>query len=264
MHQPNLDHPSHDLTLVAAHAAGDLPESDRTSVEALLASCTDCADLHRDLVAIAAATHTLPAPIARTRDFQLEPAQAERLRRGSWLRRLLQPFGAAGSPARPIAAAFTTLGVAGLLVATIVPSLAGGSATSAPSHDSAVGAAAATAAPAAAPGATTEAAPGVPAPQAGGATSNPADFGSYQQASGAPGDTSTPGKAGPTGSSIAAPVALAGGTGGPERAGASVGSIEAPTLTREGSPNLLFIGSLALLALGLALFGLRFAGRRVR
>jgi hypothetical protein len=253
MHQPNLDHPTHDLTLIAAHAAGDLPESDRHSAEALLAACADCTALHQDLVAIAAATQALPAPIARTRDFQLEPAQAERLRRGSWLRRLLQPFGAAGSSVRPIAAAFTSLGVAGLLVATVLPGLIGGAATSAPEIDTTAGAAgapAATSAPAAAPGATTASAPGVPLPQAGGSTQNPVEYGVD--------------KAGQASSAIRGPVgigSLASGSAGSGAGGVAFGAQER---TREAGPNLIFIGSLALLAIGLALFGLRFAGRRVR
>jgi hypothetical protein len=267
MHQPNLDHPTHDLTLIAAHAAGDLPQSDRPSAEALLAACADCTALHSDLVAIAAASQALPAPISRTRDFQLEPAQAERLRRGSWLRRLLQPFGAAGSSARPIAAAFTSLGVAGLLVATVLPGLIGGGSASAPQSDTAAGAAgaaAATSAPAAARGATTASAPGVPAPQAGGSTQSPADYGANHSSTGAPENTLTADKAGQTSSAIRGPVgigSLASGAGSSGTGGVSFGVLES---TRDAGPNLIFIGSLAFLAIGLALFGLRFAGRRVR
>jgi hypothetical protein len=267
MHQPNLDHPTHDLTLIAAHAAGDLPDSDRPGAEALRAACADCTDLHRDLIAIAAATHALPVPIARTRDFQLEPAQAERLLRGSWLRRMLQPFGAAGSSVRPIAAAFTSLGIAGLLVVTALPGLIGGGAASAPESDTAAGAApgpAATAAPAAAPAATTASAPGVPAPQAGGQTQNPVDYDASHASPGAPQDTSAGVKAGEASSAIRGPVGIGSLASGPTSSGAEGVSFGALESTRDAGPNVIFMGSLALLAIGLALFGLRFAGRRVR
>lgn len=263
MHQPNLDHPTHDLALVAAHAADDLPESDRIRAEALLASCADCTNLHRDLIAIADATRTLPAPTGRIRDFQLEPDQADRLRRGSWLRRVLRPFGAAGSPARPLAAAFTTLGIAGLLFATVLPGLAGGTATSAPERENVAGAAAPTSAPAAAPAATMAAAP---VPQAGGPTSNPADLGSYQYASGAPAASSTAGKAE---RSLAATRGGGGfgtlASGGTSSGAGVVADSNQPSLMATAAPpNLLIVGSLALLVVGLLLFGLRFAGRRVR
>jgi hypothetical protein len=264
MQQPNLDHPTHDLTVIAAHAAGDLPESERASAEALLAGCADCAALHRDLQAIAAASAAVPAPIARTRDFQLEPAQAERLRRGSWLRRVLQPFGGAGSSVRPIAAAFTSLGIAGLLVATALPSLIGGGAASAPERDTAAGAALA---PAGSSGparaATTASAPGVPAPQAGGPTQNPLDYDAGHSSSGAPQNTSTAFKAGEA-TSANGPVAIGSLASGPTSSGAGGASFGALESTRDTGPNLIVIGSLALLAIGLALFGLRFAGRRVR
>jgi hypothetical protein len=267
MHQPNLDHPTHDLTLIAAHAAGDLPESDRRSAEAVLASCADCTDLHRDLIAIAVATQSLPAPLARIRDFQLEPAQAERLLRGSWLRRLLQPFGAAGSSVRPIAAAFTSLGVAGLFLATALPGLIGGGAASAPEDDTAAGAAAApaaTSAPAAAPAATSASAPGVPVPQAAGSTQNPAGYGAYRSSTGAPENTLTAVKAGQASSAIRGPVGIGSLATGPTTSGDGGVSFGALESTRDAGPNLIFVGSLALLAIGLVLFGLRFAGRRVR
>ena len=130
MHHPNhADHTRHDVTLIPGLAAGDLSDSERNRAEALLASCTPCADLHRDVLAIAAATTALPSPAATTRDFRLAPEQAERLRRGSWLRAALRPFGSARSATRPMAAAFTSLGIAGLLVATVLPSLLGSAAS---------------------------------------------------------------------------------------------------------------------------------------
>src|SRR5262245_63268823 len=83
----------------------------------LIGACTSCADLRRDLVAIAAATRALPTRAVAPRDFRLTPAQAASLRRGGWLGSLLRPFAAPRSAVRPMAMAFTSLGLAGLLVA---------------------------------------------------------------------------------------------------------------------------------------------------
>jgi hypothetical protein len=265
MHQPNLDHPTHDLTLVAAHAAGDIAESDRPRADALLASCRHCAELHDDLLAIATATRTLAPPIARARDFQLEPAHADHLRRGSWLRRVLRPFGTASTATRPLAAAFTALGVAGLLVGALLPSLLGGGAMSGPGRDLAAGSTTGQQAATTAP----EAVPGVPAPQAAASSTYPAAFGANNSASGAPEDSGTTVKAGPAESERArVSNGVQGGNiasgGTAVGVGADDGSSAQRALTEPAAPNLVLIGSLALLGLGLALFGLRFAGRRLR
>ena len=109
--------------------------------------------------------------MARRRDFQLAPEQAERLRRGSWLRAALRPFGAARSPVRPMAAAFTSLGIAGLVFAAALSGMAGGAAMSAPNADTSTGAAGQ-------PGAT--AGPAFvaeqPAPQGGAPTTAPGTY----------------------------------------------------------------------------------------
>ena len=257
MHQPNLDHAQHDRTLIAGHAAGDLSDPDRSHAAALLAACRSCSQLHDDLLAIAAATRHLLAPQTPARDFRLTEAQAARLRRGNWLRALLRPFGAAGSAVRPAAAALTSLGVAGLLVATVLPGLLGGAATSAPAEDATSGGAAnapaATAAPAFGPQ--------LPGPQASGASSSPADYGLEALRSVAP-ESSTVVTAAADESSAPRAIAL----GGAEASGTPTGDKDAAQSRDLGSspPNLLLIGSLAMLMVGLALFGLRFAGRRVR
>jgi hypothetical protein len=117
MEHPNSgDHARHDALLVAGHAAGDLTGIDRARADAVIAGCEDCAELRRDLVALAAATRSAPAPATRIRDLRLSDEQADRLRRGSWLRTFLRPFASATSPIRPMAAAFTSLGIVGLLV----------------------------------------------------------------------------------------------------------------------------------------------------
>ncbi len=250
MHRSNPDHANHELSLIAGHAAGDLADSERIRAEALLQSCTSCADLRRDLIAIAAAMRALPAAALGSRDFRLDAAQAARLRRGSWLRTLLRPFGTAQSSVRPIAAAFTSLGAAGLLVATVLPGLLGSPASAPMLERSATGTAA--------PGPTSLAAQ----PVAGGGNtdagkvqaaeqSSPPNFGylsgaakASQDADDMPRDVAV----GAPGSHVPAPVGTS----------ADASSVIAP------APNPFVVGSLALVAIGVALFGLRFAARRVR
>ena len=234
MHQSlPSEHAQHDLSLIAAHAAGDLPDAERPRADALISSCTPCADLRRDLVAITAATRSVPPPFALTRDFRLDDAQASRLRRGSWVRALLAPFGASRSVLRPIAAGVTSLGVAGLLVATMLP----------------------TALPATMPAERND-------QTLSGATSSVAP--EFQVAASpidrvnAPASVGSDSKADPS-----SEVAVAGGvsTQGPAEDGEGN---PAPTVISTPSMSPLAIASLGILALGLLLFGLRFAARRVR
>ena len=109
-------HADHDPLAIAAYAAGDATGSELDDAQALVAACGDCAALHHDLRAIAAALPALPAP-ARTRDFRLTPEQAASLRPAGW-RRLLAPFaGPKFAFAGPVGAGLATLGLAGFLVA---------------------------------------------------------------------------------------------------------------------------------------------------
>lgn len=253
MQHPN--HPDHDLTLIAGHAADDLVDTEPTRAQALLDTCIDCATLQRDLIAIAAATRSLPKLATAPRDYRLSPEQAAQLQRGSWLRRVLAPFGATRSATRPLAATFTSLGIAGLLVATILPGLLGSSPSAAPTgaerDTAAIGGA--SAAPAAPGPAATDAAlmpvsgPGQPAPT----PTSDVNFGvkDGSTSSGAP-KTSAP------------EVAVVGGG----IASLGEGNGEDARVDRQVSypTNPLLIGSLALLAGGLLLFLLRFVGRRLR
>jgi hypothetical protein len=130
---PYLPHttPDHDETLIARLAADDVPETDRDGRRArqLVAECPACAELLADLRAIVAATADLPAP-PRTRDFRLTEADAARLRPAGW-RGLLARLGSPGFAfTRPLAAGLTTLGIAGLLLATLPGAGLGGAATS--------------------------------------------------------------------------------------------------------------------------------------
>ncbi len=109
-------HADHDPLAIAAYAAGDATGPELDDALALVAACTDCAALHHDLRAIAAALPDLPAP-ARSRDFRLTPGQAASLRPSGW-RRLLAPFaGPKFAFAGPVGAGLATLGLAGILVA---------------------------------------------------------------------------------------------------------------------------------------------------
>jgi hypothetical protein len=127
-------HASHDPALVAALAArqtgADVTDAERAAARELVASCGACADLLADLVALQVALPTMSTP-ARPRDFSLTPDDAERLRAGGW-RRVLGFFGSArDSVTRPLAVGLTTLGLAGLLVATLPSIMGSGGATAA-------------------------------------------------------------------------------------------------------------------------------------
>ena len=129
-HGPDAgSHDRHDRLLVAAAAAGDLSGRELARAEALLTTCSDCRALHVELLAIAAATRHLPAPVRPpTMDFRITPDRVAELARGGLWRRLLRPFGRPGSGTiRPLAAAFTTLGLAGLMLAALPSIQLGGS-----------------------------------------------------------------------------------------------------------------------------------------
>lgn len=135
------DHDGHDRLLVAALAADDLNATDRDHALELIRSCAICAELHDDLIAIARATAAAPAPSSRTRDFQLSPADAARLRPSGW-RRLLGGIGAVRlATSRPLGVGLATLGLVGLLIgnapvlslgSAAAPTLTSGSAGGAP------------------------------------------------------------------------------------------------------------------------------------
>ena len=116
-HMPDSHHDTHDLELVAAFAAGDAAGADLETATVLVSSCGDCAMLHHDLRAIAAALPELPVP-ARPRDFRLTPEQAASLRpRG--IRGLLAAFASPRlSFATPLGSGLAAIGIIGVLVAS--------------------------------------------------------------------------------------------------------------------------------------------------
>src|SRR4051795_13155376 len=111
-------HGAHDTLLIAAHAAGDTTDEEGRQAADLVATCEACATLQADLVAIAAASGGLPAPV-RSRDYRLTPEQAAKLR-PTGRRRLLDALGSTRFAfAAPPGATLANPGLAGLLLAAI-------------------------------------------------------------------------------------------------------------------------------------------------
>jgi anti-sigma factor RsiW len=111
-------HDEHDALLVVAYVGGDLEGDEAGVAAARIAACGSCADLAADIASIAAATAALP-PASRPRDFSITPGQASRLHGRGW-RGVLVTLTAPRSVLAPrLGAALTTLGVAGLLLASI-------------------------------------------------------------------------------------------------------------------------------------------------
>ena len=113
-------HARHDLSIVAALAAraSDIDAGEAATARSQVASCTACAAALADFIALQTMLPETATP-GRPRDFRLTPADAQRLHRSGW-RRVL---GYLGSPrdgfSRPLAIGLTTLGLAGVLLASI-------------------------------------------------------------------------------------------------------------------------------------------------
>ena len=146
----STSHDQHDPILVAALAADDLAGTDRDRAIALTSTCADCGTLRDDLLALARATAAAPPPIAtRTRDFQLTPADAARLRPGGWRRLVAAVRSSRAIVSRPLGVGLATLGLAGLLIGNVQIGLGGAASAPAPAVLSAAGNGAAPAASAA-------------------------------------------------------------------------------------------------------------------
>jgi hypothetical protein len=271
-HQPS-DHAAHDELLIASLLDRSVEDPTRRRAEAMVASCEDCAALHRDLLVLSAATRALPTP-PRPRDFTLSAADVERLRPSGW-RRLIRAVGSSRDLfSRPLAIGLTTIGLAGLLVGTVPDLLSGQAATSAvpPSVGQALGAAGANpesteasraaSAPSAAPSAAPPPAAAQLAPTAEPSIAlAPAPLAPSPAAlpSGSTNDTFV---AGPEASGGAAEVA-------PDGSSLKNHAIDGTTSSVPSSPEPLSVrtGLLGLsgllLLLGLGLFALRWTARRL-
>jgi len=237
------EHAAHDPLLIAALAARarDLTADEGARARDQVATCAACTDLLADLVALQLALPAASTP-ARPRDFSLTPADAARLRAGGW-RRALGFFGSArDSFSRPLAVGLTTLGLAGLLVATLPSFIVGGDTAGAAPVLSTVG----NAAPAAGASIPLEAAPAV---------------------GGAEGTDRLGMSAGPGASMIDEGGVFAGsnqeelGASG-ERDIAGDASNVATSGERAGQATLFVVAGLLLIA-GMGLFALRWSARRL-
>lgn len=266
------DHAAHDTLLVASLADHSIGEPDRAAAHALIDACDRCAELHADMVSLVAATRRLPTP-ARPQDYTLSAGQAARLR-SPWRRFV----GAIGSPrdalSKPLAVGLTTLGLAGLLV-TALPSMSLGGASSAggpvalPAATSAVGA------PARVSGAAPEAsgasdlsgegatAAGASAPSVPAAGTNVSPV-QRPEAVGSPlpdGGGAIQSQSQPSPATVVAPLingsgkAIGSGDAGSAPTGQQA-TLDGARSSTPGAPPLSLI-SVALLAVGLVLFGIR-------
>jgi hypothetical protein len=274
---PNLPspHPEHDQILIARLAAADLASTDRDAAQAqaLLTDCPDCAELYADLQAIASATAALAAP-RRTRDFRLTDADAARLRPSGWRGALAR----LGSPSfaftRPLAAGLATLGIAGLLLASLPAALLGSAASSSEHILSTVGnsvGGAGGGAYAASPGSSAAPAfgPEVSSPVTGTDAGGPSAAPSAAASAAAPSavapapatDSSGGSTTGGTKSGVGLDASRApqdgGATGTPPKA------VPEPGAEGGAGPSPLVVLSLVLLAAGLGLGSLRLIARRV-
>ena len=270
---PNLpsSHPEHDPTLIARLAAADLAPNDREAARAraLLTDCPDCAELYADLLAIAAATAALPAP-HRTRDFRLTDADAARLRQAGW-RGALARLGSPGFAfTRPLATGLATLGIAGLLLATL-PTVLLGSAGSASERTlstvgNSVGGGAysdqgSTAAPAYAPALSS---PGIGTDSngSGGAPSAAASAAAAPRPSAAPASAAPPVPAASEGTKAGGALSASPEPYATDSTGALPQAVSA-SAAEGGGPSPLVVVSVVLLLAGLGLGGLRLIARRV-
>jgi hypothetical protein len=252
-------HADHDLELVASILDRSTDEATRTVAGLQVASCDECARLLADLQSISAGLQALPRAIPVPRDFTISPEQAARLRRGNGWRRLLRPFGAQGIPSlQPLAAVLTTLGLAGLLLTSGGSALLGAFSGAASAPGSIIGssvdnqperAATDKAAP------TNAAAPG-------------AVLGSLASPHAATPLAPAPGS--PPAPAAGSPQPALGGAGAPTDLGASSGNFGAggpaavpPASEPPPAQSPLVILSATLLAVGLGLFLLRLAARRL-
>ena len=232
-------HSDHDLVLLAAAADRDAGPALRDAAAAQTAACPDCAALSADLRSLTRTLADLPPTRAVPRDMRISAAKAAELRRGGLWRRLLRPFGSEGiASLRPLAAALTTLGLAGILLTAIPFGFGLGGAASAPYFNS-IGSAAGQAV-SAAPVAAVPKASEAPAPEDG--------------------DTRTVSAASAQAPETAPDMAVHDGGGTADQlTGQGV-----PTLSG-GLPQLSPLAwiSLVLIVAGIGLFALRFIARRI-
>jgi anti-sigma factor RsiW len=264
---PESDHASHDTILVSSLADHSLSDGERAAAEALVATCSQCADLHADLLALRAATRAMPT-LARPSDYTLTEGDAARLRSGGW-RRFVAILGTSRDAlSRPLAVGLTTLGLAGLLVSAAPSFMMGSASSSAPTS---IGAPAGGAAAENGDGSKSLGAVAIPAASAaaaaaGSAAPVPADIaGSADQAAVpippraaiADGATQPPNAGGYANGTAKAQSGSTGGNSGEPDATSDLLAVQ-----DIGGVSPLPVLSVAFLIAGLALFALRWTARR--
>jgi hypothetical protein len=234
-------HSSHDLVVLAAAADRDADPAMRAAAADQVAACDECAALAGELRAIAAGLAALPEARPVPRDMRITADQAARLRRGGLWRRLLRPFGPDGlATLRPIAATLTTLGLAGLLLTALPLDFGLGGAAVLHTIGSPVSPAG---------GTTAE----QPVPEVAAASPASSGQGGYSKSVG-----SAPPRAAET--AITNDFGAAQGAGTPGTAGSQ--AFGPPAVGLPEVPPLAWL-SLAFVAVGIALFVLRFVARRI-
>jgi hypothetical protein len=271
MHVPDADHDRHDELLIAGLLDRSTGGAERDRAEVLIATCEVCAALHRDLISLRDAARALPTPL-RPRDYTITSGDAARLRRTGW-RRLVAVFGSTRDAfSRPLAIGLTTIGLAGILVATIpgALSLGGSSAASVPTVGQSAGGAGANAeslegskalAPAAGPSEAPPAGAALIAPSAAPTAAPEPVAASAEPARSADSlDTFVGTPVASSGAAAIAPEAK----DTPQRDGTQARSsaIDAQAAVPTDRSGVIVLAGL-LLAAGLALFALRWAARRI-
>lgn len=240
----SADHAAHDATLLAALAARDpdLTPPERSLAQAALDACGPCAALFAELVALSAAIPSMATP-ARPRDFKLTAADAARLQpRG--LRRWLAAIGSARDGISfPLALGLTTMGIAGLLLATVPAMLPMGASKVLSTVGAPVG-------PIAAGGAAPAASAAPAAPSAGSVVAQATDL---YAATGVP-DPETAGEGAFTGDD---------GDGTGQRQDATEMALESAIRDDRTGLSALVVLAGTLLVMGLGLFMLRWSARRL-
>jgi hypothetical protein len=244
----SAEHALHDPLWMVALAARDpdLTGGDRAHAEVALESCAGCAEIFADIVAVSAAVPTASLP-TRARDFTLTPADAARLRRRG-LRQWVSAIGSLRDGVTvPLAMGLTTMGIAGLLFATVPSVLSGFSGA------------------AAGPASQTLSTVGAPVPGAAGAATEASAAASAAPAAAesidryafsVPPDTEITGDGGVfSGDGGEATV-------GGQRQDANDMTLEATIRDDQSGRSALFVVAMALLIAGLGLFALRWASRR--
>jgi hypothetical protein len=115
-------HAGHDLLLLAAAVDRDADATIRAAADLQVQACPECAATFAELQTASVALVAMPRSAPIPRDARITPEVAARIRGERGWRRALGWVRNPSLPnARPLATAFTTLGLAGLLLTAFLP-----------------------------------------------------------------------------------------------------------------------------------------------